>query len=398
MATREEVYLKYQEADATFRKVKKQIKRNRQPDVVRQRDWARLAPAEDGAEAADPAEEVLETQRIMPRGERQRRRDNLKLALAATQDVEPVEDGAATDGRRGVVVEVSSGLCRVETGGDVWLCATRGALGTLETGMTNVVAVGDEVVVSLDGAGGGVVESVLPRRSVLARPDVGAGHLQQVLVANAEQLLVVASWREPAVWFELVDRYLIAAQRGGLEPILCLNKIDLAVDRAVCFEALRPYRELGCGLVIASAHSGEGVDELRRLLRGRMTVLAGLSGVGKSSLLAAVEPELRLRTAEVSERRHEGRHTTTQATLWRLPMGGAVVDTPGIREFGLAGLTRGELARFFAEMAEPARRCRFANCAHAQEPGCAVRQAAEAGEIAKTRYESYVKIYASLAR
>jgi ribosome biogenesis GTPase len=389
LATREEEYLRQREADQIARKLKKQIKRNRQTDAVRQKDWSRVATDDDG---------MLDTQRIMPRGERQRRRDNLQLAAAAAQGAEEAQETTEmAGGRRGLVVEVSSGLCRVETAGEVWLCATRGALSAAETGMTNVVAVGDQVIVAPDGAGGGVVEEVLPRRSVLARPDVYASHMQQVIVANAEQLLIVASWREPALWFELVDRYLITAQRGGLEPILCLNKIDLAEDRAACFEALRPYRDLGIALSIVSARTGEGVEELRRLLRGRMTALAGLSGVGKSSLLAAVQPDLRLRTAEVSGRKHEGRHTTTQASLLSLKMGGYVIDTPGIREFGLAGLRRGELARYFPEMREPAGRCRFADCAHLREPGCAVREAAEAGEIAATRYDSYVTIYADLA-
>jgi ribosome biogenesis GTPase len=252
------------------------------------------------------------------------------------------------------------------------------------------------VLVSLDGQDSGIVEQVLPRRSALVRPDVFHSHLQQVIVANAEQLLVVGAWREPALWPELVDRCLIAGQRYGLTPLLCLNKVDLADDGRACSEAVAPYQRVGYRVVLASALTGEGIAELRDVLRGHTTALTGLSGVGKSSLLAAVQPGLQLRTAEVSSRRHEGRHTTTQVRLLRLEMGGFVVDTPGIREFGLSGLRRSELAGFYPEMASLGQDCRFANCTHTHEPGCAVRDAVGRGGLSPVRYDSYTKILASL--
>jgi ribosome biogenesis GTPase len=309
----------------------------------------------------------------------------------------------ALAGQRGLVVEVSTGLCRAEVRGETVLCTVRGILSAAESGFTNMVAVGDEVVVCLAGAGRGVVEAVLPRRSALTRPDVFSPHLQQVIVANADQLLAVASWCNPALWPELLDRYLIAAERHNLHPLICLNKVDLAEDRRECQAALEPYTQLGYRTVLASALTGEGVAELRELLHGKTTILAGLSGVGKSSLLSAVQPGLKLRIAEVSTRRHEGRHTTVQVNLLKLEMGGRVVDTPGIREFGLSGLHRTELVRFYAEIAAIAcgetvavAGCRYADCSHIHEPGCAVRLAVREGRLSAVRYESYCKIRKSL--
>ena len=258
-----------------------------------------------------------------------------------------------------------------------------------------MVAVGDEVLVSEDGAGTGLVEAVLPRRSVLARPDVFYSHLQQVIVANADQLLIVASWREPAIWLELIDRYLITAERSHLPAVICINKMDLVEDEAECARTLEPYRQLGYRLVWTSAVTSAGIDELRSVLHNRTTVLAGLSGVGKSSLLMAVQPSLQLRVGAVSDKR-QGRHTTSQTTLLRLGDGGSVVDTPGIREFGLSGLRRPELVDFFPEMAALAPNCRFHNCSHLNEPDCAVQAALGNGKIAASRYHSYRQIFETL--
>jgi ribosome biogenesis GTPase len=220
--------------------------------------------------------------------------------------------------------------------------------------------------------------------------------LQQVIVANVDQLLIVSSWREPVIWLELIDRYLIAADRNQLPAVICVNKMDLAEDRQASEVMLRPYRELGYLVVLTSAHTGEGIEQLNVLLDNRLTVLAGLSGVGKSSLLAAAQPGLQLRTGVVSEHSGEGRHTTTQTTLIRLENGGAVVDTPGIREFGLSGLRRHELVQFFPEIAALAQNCRFTDCTHLNEPDCAVQAAEATGVIAASRYHSYQQIYAIL--
>lgn len=397
MSNRDKKRWQHHHADKRIRRVRKQIKRNRKPKRVRRKDWKSYSF--DDLDAFDELD-IPQDERIMPPGERERRR--IKLALLELEEGgedtfeerSPVE---GTQGQRGIVVEVSSSLCRVDLSGRSLVCSVRGSLSAEETGYTKVVAVGDEVMVSENGLGQGVVEAVLPRRSVLARPDVFYDHLQQVIVANVDQLLIVVSWRDPVIWLELIDRNLIAAQRYDLIPIICVNKIDLAEDMAICRASLQPYLDLGYRVLFTCALTGQGVDKLREVLRGQATVLVGLSGVGKSSLLSAVQPGLQLRTGQVSEYSGQGRHTTAQVVLHRLEMGGFVVDTPGIREFGLSGLKQSELARFYPEIAAVAGGCRFDDCAHIYEPGCAVKAAVQQGRVSATRYHSYKKIYHTLS-
>jgi ribosome biogenesis GTPase len=384
------------EKDENRRKLQKAIKKvkpNRDTRPPRRKDWL-----PDSLDDAD--EDAFTTvERVMPRGERERQRAVLsvaeKIAAQLGKPHEPALDETVS-GLRGFVTEVSTGLCRVDLDGHILLCTLRGALSAQDTGYTNVIAVGDEVLITQSGPDIGVVEQVLPRRSVLARPDVFYEHLQQVIVANVDQLLIVASWREPNIWLELIDRYLITAERDNLKPILCVNKIDLAEDRQACLELLRPYQDMNLLVVFTSAHTGEGIDRLRALLHDHSTVLAGLSGVGKSSLLSAVQPGLSLRTHEVSEANRQGQHTTSQAIMLRLGEKGFVVDTPGIREFGLSGLHQSELVNFYPEMLALAGDCRFSNCAHIHEPGCAVQEAVEQGKLAAWRYHNYQIIYETL--
>jgi len=399
-----------------IQKANKQAKRGSKEKRVRHKNWT-PANLEIGSLHAPEAwdefdgwEEngLVSSERIMPVGEQERKRTLEKSLFrtknTATDATEPPknEDDAQHDGTiKGRVVEVSSGLCRVDTAQGILLCTIRQSLRELETGYTNVVAVGDDVRVLALDAENGAVEEVLPRRTVLARPDVFYSHLRQILVANADQLLIVAAWREPTIWFELIDRYLIAAERTQLPAVLCVNKIDLAEDRQACSIALQPYRDLGIEVILTSAETGEGIARLRSQLVNRISVLAGLSGVGKSSLLSTVEPGLNLRVGDIGGRkqgrREEGRHTTTQSTWHALAAGGAVVDTPGIRDFGLAGMYKHELIDYFPEIAKYTTTCRFRNCTHINEAGCGVLDALANREIAESRYHSYACIYPKLA-
>jgi ribosome biogenesis GTPase len=377
------------------RRSRKHLKSNRKPKKARRKDW--VAYSSDNLDDFYDLD-YPQSERIMPRGERERRRVVEAATLAALErggNSRPQAPARKAPGQQGVVVQVSTSLCRVSLNGRSLLCAIRGTLSAEGSGYSNVVAVGDRVIVSVNGKQG-VVEHILPRQGILARANTyNAGHRvrdrhsQQLIAANVDHLLIVASWRAPTLWPELVDRYLIAAQRNELTATLCVNKIDLAESLAACRAELQPYLDLGYRVLFTSALTGQGVEELISLLRGRTTVLAGMSGTGKSSLLTAIQPNLQLKAKAVSEHSGEGRHTTTQVSMKELDMGGFVIDTPGIREFGLSGLQAADLARFYPEIAAAAANCRFGNCTHMHEPGCAVPAAVEQGSVSETRYHNY---------
>lgn len=222
-------------------------------------------------------------------------------------------------------------------------------------------------------------------------------HLKQILAANINQMLIVASWLDPHFWPRLVDEYLIGAARNNLDVIICVNKVDLAESVVEVETAVSIYQELGFSLYLTSADTGYGLDALRDALGGHITVLAGLSGVGKSSLISAMDPNLELKTNAISEKRHEGKHTTTQANMHPFSAGGYVVDTPGIRDFGLIGLHQEELINFYPDLAEVVVQCRFNDCTHDHEPGCAVQTAVAEGQIHPWRFKSYTQLYGKLA-
>lgn len=377
-----------------------QGKKAPKPERVRQKNWTDVyAENPNGYDDLD----IEATARVMPKGETEWREakvvrsplhEGVGLAAdAASAEAAPeAAKSAGMEQSRGTVVEVASGLYTVDTPEGRYLCSLRKSLRIEHSGYSNMVAVGDHVIVAHNGHQQGIVDAILPRRSALARPDPDNAFKQQVIVANVDQLLIVAAWRNPTFWPELVDRYLIAARRNNLAPIIAINKIDLAEDQWDLEGVAQAYRLAGCKVILTSAAAGQGLDELRNALAGRTTALAGLSGVGKSSLLSAAEPGLNLKVGEVNEQKQFGRHTTTQSSLHPLKAGGFVVDTPGIREFGLAGLDKAELARFYPEFAGPAKGCEYANCTHTREPWCGVKSAMRAGRLSRMRVESYWKI------
>jgi ribosome biogenesis GTPase len=375
---------------------RKRIKPNRKPKLARERNWReRYLSGELDQEELDSRQ----VERIVPRSREEKLIEiRTKVEQELTQQAPPDIDQQETpkDGQTGTVIQISTSIYHVDLGDTVLLCAVRGSLTASETGYTNIVAVGDKVLVSPGDAGHGVIEHVLPRRTVLARPDVWNEDLSQIVVANVDQLLIVSSWEEPPLWLELIDRYLIAASEGGLESLICLNKIDLAESEQDYEPEMSIYEDLGYQVLYTSVETGQGIDELRQHLEQRSTVLAGLSGTGKSSLLMAVQPDLQLRIAQVSHDTGAGRHTTTQVSLLKLDEGGYVVDTPGIRELGLISTRRHELILHFPEIAEMVSQCRFNDCTHLHEPGCAVKEAVEDGRIPWSRYASYQSIYESL--
>jgi ribosome biogenesis GTPase len=372
----------------------KKTKSKVQGNHVRPRAWTEAYLEDpDGYDDLD----IEAAERIMPKGETEWRQAKVIRSPLHEGIGEAKAPRASSQSlAQGTVVEIAAGVYTVRTADEVYRCALRKTLRSDHSGYANMLAVGDEVTISHNGHAQGMVEAILPRRSALARPDAVTQYKQQIIVANVDQLLIVASWREPRFWPELVDRYLIAALRHNLAPIVAINKVDLAEDQHELAAAAAAYRAAGCTVLLTSATTGLGIDTLQEVLVGRTTALAGLSGVGKSSLLTAAEPGLNLKVGEVSERKHEGRHTTTQVTLHPLARGGFVVDTPGIRDMGLAGLKREELLRFYPEFSPFAGECQYGDCTHTAEPWCAVKSAMRSGRLSRMRLESYWKILADL--
>jgi ribosome biogenesis GTPase len=305
--------------------------------------------------------------------------------------------GVTKDLLDGKVIRVDSGASQVDTPAGLVRCVVRGRLTETKTQDKRLLAVGDDVRVQLLGPGSGAIEEILPRRTKLSRRSVGHERREQVVAANIDQVVIVTSLAEPPLKLNLVDRYLVAADNGGLGAVICINKVDLALgDRAPAEALLRPYHAMGYPVIWTSARTGEGIDELKRHLAGRSSVMAGASGTGKSALLNAVEPGLELRSGEISSATGKGRHTTTFSSLLPLGGGGYVIDTPGIREYTLWEVDPAALDRHFPEIDALRSGCRFANCTHSHEPDCAVKAASESGKIDPRRYESYLRILSGL--
>jgi len=317
----------------------------------------------------------------------------------------PDPAGAAADlaAREGVVVRSGAGTCRVAAGGVTYLCRLRGRLKHGRQQTQAVVVAGDRVRVRpLPSAAEaaepmGVVEAVLPRRNRVSRRAARrtGGHREQVLMANLDQVVAVQSVAEPAPQGVLVDRLLVAAERFGVRAVLCLNKVDL--DPTVAADPRwEYYGELGVDVVRTAVPTGAGVDDLAARLAGRISLVLGASGVGKSSLLNAIAPDLALRTGEVTGKTGLGRHTTTHTELYALPGGGFIADSPGLRGFDPWDLPPEELRDCFPDFAAPAAECRFRGCAHRDEPGCGVKAAVARGEIPDWRHQAYLDILRDL--
>jgi ribosome biogenesis GTPase / thiamine phosphate phosphatase len=273
-------------------------------------------------------------------------------------------------------------------------CAIRGLLKNMDTNQRNVVAAGDRVVIRPEPVSGsddtqqGLILRIDPRYGVISRTSKGQQH---VIVTNVDQILIVASLAEPALKPNLIDRFLITAERVGCQSIICLNKTDL-IDPIELQPVAGIYGQLGYHTLFTSATTGQGIEELRTLLRHKQSVIVGQSGVGKSSLLNAIDPHLELATAHVSKDNQKGKHTTTGASLNAIQSGGFVVDTPGIRQFQLWDVIAEEVAGFYREIRPFINQCKYPDCAHIHEIECGVKHAVADGLIDLRRYDSYCQI------
>lgn len=302
-----------------------------------------------------------------------------------------------SDLKVGVVLQARSGRHRVQHGEEAVTCFVRGRL-KKERLYTDLVATGDHVLWRPTRPGRGVIEEVLPRESKLSRlrPGPGQTPFEHVIVANPDQAVFIFAVREPEPRLRMLDRLLVLAENNDLPAVICANKVDLLGrgDEAL-LQARRLfglYQEIGYPVIYTSAKTGQGIEALRERLCGQLSVLSGPSGVGKTSLLNAIQPDLGLSTRQVSEATGKGRHTTVGVRLWPLEEGGYVADTPGLREAGLWDIEPEELAWHFVEFRPYLADCRFSSCTHTHEPGCAVKAAVEAGHISEKRYDSYQRL------
>lgn len=371
-------------ADKKKRKIRTDFRKNR-TQRARTDDWTRRYSTDGTVEDA-----ILE-ERLSGKGDLTRRRTVLVDGTDAGSPSAHQLDVDAKDVQLGRVLAVGGLKSTVQAAdGKCYACATRRLLKTLSTDERHVVAAGDFVRFRAQGADEGIIERVEPRRTVLSRATRGR---QQILVTNVDQLLIVASAAEPRIKPNLIDRFLISAHQTGLRPLICINKIDL-VEAATLAPLVGTFAQMGYQVLLLSATTGFGIDRLRRALAGRASVVAGQSGVGKSSLLNAIDPALDLRVSAVSSENQKGRHTTTTARLLPLASGGYVVDTPGIRQFQLWDVIPAEVAGYFRDIRPYINHCRFPNCTHTHEGGCAVKNAVADGWLDVRRYESYCHLFA----
>ncbi len=372
------------------KKIRAEFRKNRS-GRTRTTDWTRQY-RQHGFENEAP----LQGERVSGKGDLVRRRticgEQVETGEEPGFDVHLDVDAKVC--RPGRVLSVFGLMSTVEDeSGCIYHCATRRLLKTLTTDQRHVVAAGDRVVfrpVENSDPKEGLIERVEPRRGCICRAVRGR---QQILVANVDQLAIVSSAVEPRLKPHLIDRMLVTAEKGGVRPLVCINKVDL-VDPAGLQPLLGVYAQMGYEVLLVSAVSGFGIERLRLALAGRANVVVGQSGVGKSSLLNCIDPSFDLNVEPVSEENEKGKHTTTTARLLPLAGGGYVVDTPGVRQFQLWDVTAEEVVGFFRDLRPYVNLCRFPDCTHRHEDGCAVKNAVADGRLDERRYESYCHLFA----
>lgn len=281
-----------------------------------------------------------------------------------------------------------------------WNARIKGVLKIEDITSTNPVAVGDEVEMEKENEDNSVITSILDRRNYINRQSPRHKHQHHIVAANLDQSLLIATLREPRTSQGFIDRFLVASEAYHVPAFIAFNKSDLYRNKEMeKYESLRKiYERIGYKCYLFSVVKNEGIDALKERLKNKTTLVSGHSGVGKSSLLNIIFPGMNLKIQDISGWSGKGQHTTTFAEMYDLPSGGRIIDTPGMREFGLVDISRQELSHYFPEMRDVIGDCQFNNCLHLNEPGCAVKKAVSEGTITEERYASYINILDSIEK
>ena len=278
--------------------------------------------------------------------------------------------------------------------GNFYQCRIKGKLRLSGIRSTSPVAVGDRVGFDLDDEAIGVIHTIDQRENYLVRKSVNLSKQLHIIGANIDLIFLVITLKNPETFTTFIDRFLVSAAAFGIETVLLFNKMDQYTEEELEMvnELKELYASIGYQCVFCSTKSGQGMSELRNLMKDNTSIFSGHSGVGKSTLINTVAPELRLKIGEISEQHGQGQHTTTFAEMFDLSFGGRIIDSPGIRGFGIADIDKEEIARYFKEFFKASENCKFNNCQHLSEPGCAVKSELEEGAIAESRYQSYLSM------
>ena len=294
---------------------------------------------------------------------------------------------------QGRVIRYQSGFYNIQIGDAVITCVIRGRL-KRRTFQGDVISIGDLVNIHILPEGSGVIEEILPRHSELVRMDpTPRGEFRQILLANADQIVIVFACASPEPHLRMLDRFLVISEKQGLQPLIIANKVDL-VGRREARRIFSIYPPIGYRVIYTSAEEDTGIKELKEALKGKISALCGPSGVGKSSLMNCIQPGLGLAVREISGYNERGRHTTVVREMFPLEEGGYVADLPGLRRLSLWDTQPEELDGYFPELRDLVKHCQFNDCAHYEEPGCAVIKAVESGKVSEERYESYLRMRA----
>lgn len=296
--------------------------------------------------------------------------------------------------KTGKVIQSTGAVHLVESDEQVFSCTAKGKLRLKGFRNTNPVAVGDLVNFEQSTEDEGVILSIHPRKNCIIRKSINLSKESQVIAANIDQAVFVFTLKNPVTTTVFTDRFLAAAESYSIPPVIIFNKSDIYSQEEIEELAglMATYHEVGYKVVACSVLKNKNLEEVKEILTDKVSVISGHSGAGKTSLINAIAPGLNLKTDNISESHLSGKHTTTFARMHKLPFGGAIIDTPGIRGFGLVHLKKEETGHYFPEIFEKSHNCRYNNCTHYNEPGCAVKEAVENGEIAWTRYHSYLNI------